>query len=178
MQASDGRPRQLARPVILTKVRIQGGKRNRWSQPVLDTINESIAAKPALEQPGPFSTKLRPAYFATPTCSALIPSNMCKSAVVRHHALALFSREGGSPVWIPAFAGRHVLLTRKGQPPPCSEASAPRTQWSTSAERRMLTKPRMTRLGNHPRALPNVHLFPDYLSFPTCSKRTKRIHGV
>ncbi|WP_132833388.1 MULTISPECIES: hypothetical protein [unclassified Sphingomonas] len=60
-------------PVILTKVRIQSGKRNRPSQPVADTIDELIAAKPALEQPEPFSTKLCPAHLVIQTCSALIP---------------------------------------------------------------------------------------------------------
>ncbi|MEG8056317.1 hypothetical protein [Sphingomonas faeni] len=64
-------------PVILTKVRMQSGKRNRSSKPVLDTIDESIAAKPALEQPEPFSTKLCQSHLVTPDVFGIYPLRTC-----------------------------------------------------------------------------------------------------
>ena len=33
-----------------------------------------------------------------------------RAVLRRPTAASLFSREGGSPVWVPAFAGKHVLL--------------------------------------------------------------------
>ena len=181
------------RPVILTKVRIQSDKRNHPSQTPFE-LPISRLSKPHVQTTRTdldLDLDLN-AHTADPvlrrssrTCSALSPTTKApprrRPGPSWETLLTTDARcHANLSTWTPASAGE-VHLPDSCPHRTSSNACTQRTHDPVGLKLRALRRGcQNDAVSGHDGlcTTPSPQIFPNKLSFPTCSKRTKRIHGV